>query len=132
MKIIMPVIAFLAFSLKTLVADSLPIIEYSSINHPVISQTGMVVSQRKSASEVGAGRASSDGATIPSSSMFTFLTPARPMTNAVVPRYILRWASLITHPRMPSKSIWRRSRSPGISVCARMNLPRPRRFEKLS
>ena len=54
MKIIIPVIAFLAFSLKTLVADSLPIIEYSSINHPVISQTGMVVSQRKSASEVGA------------------------------------------------------------------------------
>ena len=54
MKIILPVIAFLAFSLKTLVADSLPIIEYSSINHPVISQTGMVVSQRKSASEVGA------------------------------------------------------------------------------
>ena len=54
MKIIILVIAFLAFSLKTLVADSLPIIEYSSINHPVISQTGMVVSQRKSASEVGA------------------------------------------------------------------------------
>ena len=54
MKIIILVIAFLAFSLKTLIADSLPIIEYSSINHPVISQTGMVVSQRKSASEVGA------------------------------------------------------------------------------
>ena len=54
MKIIILVIAFLAFSLKTLVADSLPIIEYSSINHPVISQTGMVVSQRKSASEIGA------------------------------------------------------------------------------
>ena len=54
MRIIILVIAFLAFSLKTLVADSLPIIEYSSINHPVISQTGMVVSQRKSASEVGA------------------------------------------------------------------------------
>ena len=54
MKIIIPLIAFLVFSLKTLVADSLPTIEYSSINHPVISQTGMVVSQRKSASEVGA------------------------------------------------------------------------------
>jgi len=35
-------------------SNSLPIIEYSSINHPVISKTGMVVSQRKSASEVGA------------------------------------------------------------------------------
>ena len=34
--------------------SSLPIIEYSSINHPVISKTGMVVSQRQSASEVGA------------------------------------------------------------------------------
>ena len=32
----------------------LPIIEYNSINHPVISKTGMVVSQRQSASEVGA------------------------------------------------------------------------------
>ena len=54
MKIIMPLFAFLIFSLKTLVADSLPTIEYSSINHPVISQTGKVVSQRKSASKVGA------------------------------------------------------------------------------
>ena len=54
MKIIIPLFAFLVFSLETLVADSLPTIEYSSINHPVISQTGMVVSQRKSASEVGA------------------------------------------------------------------------------
>ena len=34
--------------------SSLPIIEYSSINHPEISKTGMVVSQRQSASEVGA------------------------------------------------------------------------------
>ncbi len=39
---------------KSLLADSLPIIEYSSINHPVISKTGMVVSQRQSASQVGA------------------------------------------------------------------------------
>ena len=34
--------------------NNLPIIEYNSINHPVISKTGMVVSQRQSASEVGA------------------------------------------------------------------------------
>ena len=54
MKIIMPLLTLLLFSLKTLVADILPTIEYSSINHPVISQTGMVVSQRKAASEVGA------------------------------------------------------------------------------
>ena len=34
--------------------NNLPIIEYNSINHPIISKTGMVVSQRQSASEVGA------------------------------------------------------------------------------
>ena len=34
--------------------NNLPIIECNSINHPVISKTGMVVSQRQSASEVGA------------------------------------------------------------------------------
>tara|TARA_B100001029_G_scaffold174942_1_gene175696 strand:+ start:81 stop:1796 length:1716 start_codon:yes stop_codon:yes gene_type:complete len=34
--------------------NNLPIIEYNSISHPVISKTGMVVSQRQSASEVGA------------------------------------------------------------------------------
>ena len=34
--------------------NNLPIIEYNSINHPVISKTGMVVSQRQSASQVGA------------------------------------------------------------------------------
>ena len=32
----------------------LPIIEYQSINHPVIGDEGMVVSQRMIASEVGA------------------------------------------------------------------------------
>ena len=35
-------------------SDELPIIEYKSIHHPVISKTGMVVSQRQIASEVGA------------------------------------------------------------------------------
>ena len=53
-------------------------------------------------------------------------------TFAVGPRSILRWASLVPPPKMPSRSTWRQSRSPGISVCARMNSPRPRRFEKLS
>jgi gamma-glutamyltranspeptidase/glutathione hydrolase len=37
-----------------LFANDLPIIEYQSINHPVIDDDGMVVSQRKIASEVGA------------------------------------------------------------------------------
>tara|TARA_Y100000739_G_scaffold184600_1_gene163147 strand:- start:422 stop:2143 length:1722 start_codon:yes stop_codon:yes gene_type:complete len=46
------IIAFVSFSIHS--NSSLPIIEYSSINHPVISKTGMVVSQRQSASEVGA------------------------------------------------------------------------------
>ena len=35
-------------------ANELPIIEYQSINHPVIGDEGMVVSQRMLASEVGA------------------------------------------------------------------------------
>ena len=34
--------------------DDLPIIEYNSVNHPIISDRGMVVSQRMIASEVGA------------------------------------------------------------------------------
>ena len=46
------IIAFVSFAIHS--NSSLPIIEYSSINHPVISKTGMVVSQRQSASEVGA------------------------------------------------------------------------------
>ena len=46
------IIVFVSFSIHS--NSSLPIIEYSSINHPVISKTGMVVSQRQSASEVGA------------------------------------------------------------------------------
>ncbi len=36
------------------VVSELPIIEYKSIHHPVISKTGMVVSQREIASKVGA------------------------------------------------------------------------------
>ena len=40
--------------LHSLFANDLPIIEYQSINHPVIDDYGMVVSQRKIASEVGA------------------------------------------------------------------------------
>ena len=35
-------------------SDDLPIIEYNSVNHPIISDKGMVVSQRMIASEVGA------------------------------------------------------------------------------
>ena len=46
------IIVFISFAIHS--NSSLPIIEYSSINHPVISKTGMVVSQRQSASEVGA------------------------------------------------------------------------------
>ena len=45
-------IVFISFGIQS--NSSLPIIEYNSINHPVISKTGMVVSQRQSASEVGA------------------------------------------------------------------------------
>ena len=35
-------------------SNDLPIVEYGSINHPVIDDEGMVVSQRMIASEVGA------------------------------------------------------------------------------
>ena len=50
---------YLSIILVTLISqfsysDELPIIEYKSIHHPVISKTGMVVSQRQIASEVGA------------------------------------------------------------------------------
>jgi len=51
-KILTPFISLLV--LQTLFANDLPIIEYQSINHPVIDNQGMVVSQRKIASEVGA------------------------------------------------------------------------------
>ena len=40
--------------LGPLSANTLPIIEYASVNHPTIDDDGMVVSQRKIASEVGA------------------------------------------------------------------------------
>ena len=42
------------FFLGNLFLNDLPIIEYKSINHPVIASEGMVVSQRGIASEVGA------------------------------------------------------------------------------
>jgi gamma-glutamyltranspeptidase / glutathione hydrolase len=51
-KILTSVISLLV--LHSLFANDLPIIEYQSINHPVIDDDGMVVSQRKIASEVGA------------------------------------------------------------------------------
>ena len=51
-KILTPFISLLV--LQTLFANDLPIIEYQAINHPVIDNQGMVVSQRKIASEVGA------------------------------------------------------------------------------
>ena len=51
-KILTPFISLLL--LQTLFANDLPIIEYQAINHPVIDNQGMVVSQRKIASEVGA------------------------------------------------------------------------------
>lgn len=51
-KILTSVISLLV--LRSLFANDLPIIEYQSINHPVIDDYGMVVSQRKIASEVGA------------------------------------------------------------------------------
>ena len=51
-KILTSVISLLV--LHSLFANDLPIIEYQSINHPVIDDYGMVVSQRKIASEVGA------------------------------------------------------------------------------
>ena len=47
-------LALLVFFTANIIADELPIIEYKSIHHPVISKTGMVVSQRQIASEVGA------------------------------------------------------------------------------
>ena len=47
-------LAILVFFTANIIADELPIIEYKSIHHPVISKTGMVVSQRQIASEVGA------------------------------------------------------------------------------
>ena len=54
MKKILYISIFLTLSFESLLANTLPIIEYNSINHPVISKTGMVVSQRHKASEVGA------------------------------------------------------------------------------
>ena len=54
MKKILHISIFLTLSFESLLANTLPIIEYNSINHPVISKTGMVVSQRYKASEVGA------------------------------------------------------------------------------
>ena len=51
-KILTPIISL--FVLHSLFANDLPIIEYQSINHPVIDDDGMVVSQRMIASEVGA------------------------------------------------------------------------------
>ena len=51
-KILTPFISLLL--LQTLFANDLPIIEYQAINHPIIDNQGMVVSQRKIASEVGA------------------------------------------------------------------------------
>jgi len=54
MKKILHISIFLTLSIESLLANTLPIIEYNSINHPVISKTGMVVSQRHKASEVGA------------------------------------------------------------------------------
>ena len=54
MKKLLHISIFLTLSFESLLANTLPIIEYNSINHPVISKTGMVVSQRHKASEVGA------------------------------------------------------------------------------
>ena len=54
MNKILYVSIFLTLSFESLLANTLPIIEYNSINHPVISKNGMVVSQRQTASEVGA------------------------------------------------------------------------------
>ena len=42
------------FFIGNLYLNELPIIEYKSINHPIIDNDGMVVSQRMIASEVGA------------------------------------------------------------------------------
>ena len=54
MKKLLHISIFLTLSFESLLANTLPIIEYNSINHPVISKTGMVVSQRHKASKVGA------------------------------------------------------------------------------
>ena len=51
-KILTPFISLLV--LQTLFANDLPIIEYQAINHPAIDNQGIVVSQRKIASEAGA------------------------------------------------------------------------------
>ncbi len=45
---------FVVFISNNIASSNLPIIEYKSIHHPVISKTGMVVSQRLSASKIGA------------------------------------------------------------------------------
>ena len=47
-SVIFTILSFPFFS------NDLPIVEYGSINHPVIDDEGMVVSQRMIASEVGA------------------------------------------------------------------------------
>ena len=52
-KIFLITILHLSFT-SHIFANELPIIEYQSINHPVIGDEGMVVSQRMIASEVGA------------------------------------------------------------------------------
>ena len=52
-KIFLIIILNISF-ISTIFANELPIIEYQSINHPVIGDEGMVVSQRMIASEVGA------------------------------------------------------------------------------
>jgi hypothetical protein len=44
-KILTPIISLLV--LHSLFANDLPIIEYQSINHPVIDDDGMVVSREK-------------------------------------------------------------------------------------
>ena len=52
-KIFLVIILNISF-ISTIFANEQPIIEYQSINHPVIGDAGMVVSQRMIASEVGA------------------------------------------------------------------------------
>ena len=54
MKKIISFLTFLTLSFNSSLTETLPVIEYSSINHPIISETGMVVSQRQTASKVGA------------------------------------------------------------------------------
>ena len=60
-------------------STDLPIIEYKSVNHPIISDNGMVVSQRMIASEVGAdilrqGGNAVDAAVATGSVSYTHLT----------------------------------------------------------